>query len=318
MSRAEVESLRPVRTFLDSKCRNSVDSRRAYLTGLVQVNNFLSRMYGHTVETVIQSLVKGEINVYQLLDSIVADQLRTVSENSVRQRLAIVKSYLEFHDVDIITSRFKKKVTLPKVYREDEQPIDAADIRKILLKCVNRRLKVYLLVLASGGMRAVEGLAIRIKDIDFSSNPVKVHIRKEYAKTRVARDIYISDEAAQYLREWIDWKHRNKQTPAKLEEEELVFGVGQSTNPRELYKAIQHEFSKYLELAGFTERKDDSNRHKVTIHSFRRFVDSTITDLAGKDYAEWYLGHSKSPYYTTKEPVRREIYASKCMKYIPR
>jgi len=88
-------------------------------------------------------------------------------------------------------------------------------------------LKAYLLVLASGGMRAREGLAITKKDIDFSLSPTKVHIRKEYAKTRVARDVYISVEAAQYLREWIDWKHRNKQTPAN-QEEELVFGVGQS------------------------------------------------------------------------------------------
>jgi integrase len=45
-------------------------------------------------------------------------------------------------------------------------------------------------------MRAAEALAIRIKDIDFSSSPTRVHIRKEYAKTRVARDVYISDEAA--------------------------------------------------------------------------------------------------------------------------
>jgi hypothetical protein len=28
------------------------------------------------------------------------------------------------------------------------------------------------------------------------------------------------------------------------------------------------------------------------------------------------LGHNKSPYYTKKETERREIYASKCMKYL--
>lgn len=189
-----------------------------------------------------------------------------------------------------------RKVTLPKVHREDEQPIDVADVRNILLKCNNRRLKTYLLILASGGMRAVEALAIRIKDIDFSLSPTKVHIRKEFAKTRVARDIYISDEAAQYLREWIDWKYRNKQTPAKPEEE-LVFGVGQSTDPRSLYKAIQHEFSMYLELAGFTERKDDSNRHKVTLNSFRRFVKTVVTDQTNQDYSEWFLGHSSWLYF---------------------
>jgi integrase len=54
---------------------------------------------------------------------------------------------------------------MPKLSREDEESLDASDIRKILLSCNNRRLKTYLLVLASGGMRAVEGLAIRLKDI---------------------------------------------------------------------------------------------------------------------------------------------------------
>ena len=75
----------------------------------------------------------------------------------------------------------------------------------------------------------------------FPRDPTKTHIRKEYAKTRVARDVYILAGAAQYLREWIDWKYRNRQTRDE-QAEELVFGVGQSPDPRELYKAIQHEF----------------------------------------------------------------------------
>ena len=35
------------------------------------------------------------------------------------------------------------------------------------------------------------------------------------------------------------------------------------------------------------------------------------SDQVGQDYSEWFLGHSKSPYYTKKEPDRRQIYASK-------
>ena len=31
---------------------------------------------------------------------------------------------------------------------------------------------------------------------------------------------------------------------------------------------------------------------------------------------EYFLGHSKSPYYTLKEPERREIYATKVMRYL--
>jgi integrase len=310
MSRGEIESLRPVRTFLDSKGRNSIDSRKTYLSGLHHFDNFLSP--GHSVETVLMPLKEGEINVYELLDSFVTDQLNKVSKKSAIIHLTAVKSYLEFHDVDITISKFKKKVTLPRLHREDEQAIDASDIRKILLKCNNRRLKTYCLILASGGMRAVEALAIRIKDIDLSISPTKVHVRKEYAKTRVARDVYVSDEATQYLKEWIRWKYRNRPE----NKSDLVFGVGQSTDPRTLYKAIAYEFSKYLELAGFVERKEDSSRHKVTLHSFRRFVKTVVSDQTNQDYSEWFLGHSKSPYYTKKEPERREIYATKCMKYL--
>ena len=102
---------------------------------------------------------------------------------------------MAYHDIDVMPSKFKRKVKMPKSYREDEEPLDVSDIRKILLSCNNRRSKAYLLVLASGGMRAAEALAIRLKDIDFIVNPTKVHIRKEYSKTKTARDVSISDEA---------------------------------------------------------------------------------------------------------------------------
>ena len=66
-----------------------------------------------------------------------------------------------------------------------------------------------MLVLASGAMRIVEALATRACDYDFSVSPTIVHIRKEYSKTRVGRDVYISDEATQYLKKWFDWKYKN-------------------------------------------------------------------------------------------------------------
>ena len=69
-------------------------------------------------------------------------------------------------------------------------------------------------------------------------------------------------------------------------------------------------------LVGFAERKDNSRRRKVTLNSLRRFVETTVSDSASKDYAEWFLGHRKSPYWTRKEQEKREIYATKCMKYL--
>ena len=77
-----------------------------------------------------------------------------LTPNSIKLYMAAVRSYLAFNDIDVIPSKFKRKVRMPKLYREDEEPLDASDIRKILLSCNNRRLKGYLLVLASQPVEA--------------------------------------------------------------------------------------------------------------------------------------------------------------------
>jgi integrase len=119
-------------------------------------------------------------------------------------------------------------------------------------------LKAYLLVLASGGTRAVEALAIRIKDIDFSISPTKIHIRKEYTKTKCARDIYISEEATQYLKQWIDWKYRDKgENTKRRHPDDLVFSIytiKNEPNPTHLYQKILIEFENF-KLQGLTKEK---------------------------------------------------------------
>ena len=37
-------------------------------------------------------------------------------------------------------------------------------------------------------------------------------------------------------------------------------------------------------------------RRKNTLHSFRRFVKTTISDLGYADYSEWFIGHAGSTY----------------------
>ena len=90
-------------------------------------------------------------------------------------------------------------------------------------------------------MRALEALAIRLSDIDFSVNPTKIRIRKEFAKTRTSRDIYISDEATYYLKQWIDWKYRDKgknRSTKGCSPNDLIFSIYNikgMPNPRTIY-----------------------------------------------------------------------------------
>jgi integrase len=318
----KITDLPKVSAFLSSISRNSIKSKRAYQYGLTHFQKFIVQTYpNYNLETILEPLERNEINRYEMLEGFVCYMKSTnldLMPSSLKLYMVSIRSYLDYYDIDVIHSKFKRKVKMPKVCREDEEPLDVSNIRKILLACNNRRLKTYLLVLASGGMRAVEGLAIRLKDIDFLVSPTKIHLRKEYTKTRVARDIYISDEATHYLRQWLDWKYNNKERPRDSNPDDLIFTLYKSIKPNSIYPKILEEFEKLLALTGLDERKEEGvlKRRKITLHSFRRFVKTTISDQTNKDYSDWFLGDYKSPYYTKKEPQKREIYATKCMKYL--
>jgi len=122
------------------------------------------------------------------------------------------------------------------------------------------------MLLESSGCRAVEGLSIVLKDVDFSSSPVKIHIRRQYSKTKVARDSFITDEAAECLSQWIDFKYRDrgKYKPNGVRNgEDLVFAVKSNVrNSNPLYHEVRKEFNKLLEEAGLAERKDGMKRRK--------------------------------------------------------
>jgi integrase len=328
--RRQVKDLPKVKSFLESISRNSFQSEKAYQSGIKHFQEFLNVKYSlETVEAILLSLnndanrLEQKIEVYQLLDNFVSYLIQlNLSIPSISLYIAAIRSYLAYYDIDVIPSKFKRKVKMPKHSSEDEEPLDISDVRKILLSCNNRRLKSYLLILASSGLRATEACALRLRDIDFSINPTKIHVRKEYSKTKVSRDVYISDEATYYLKQWIEWKYRDKgEWTKEKEEDDLIFTVYRTlseSNPYHVCSRIVSEFENLLATIGMDDRKQDGLkiRRKITLHSFRRFVKTAISDQASQDYSEWFLGHSKSPYYTKKEPQRREVYATRCMKYL--
>jgi integrase len=309
--------------FLNSVKRNSLKTSVNYETSLSYLQLFLARK-DLTLESILEALTSGKMNVYVLLEEFITylTDKKSLQSNSVRQYLVGIKSYLETYGVDVIPSKFRKKVRLPKRQFEDQEPVDAKDIRNILLNCANRRLKTFILVLASSGARASEILSIRLRDIDFKSNPIKIHLRKEITKTRTSRDIFISDEASKQLIVYIDWKYRHR---AFLREEQqrvknpndLVFQVARSiTGLQSLYVKLLKELEKVLRLAGLDETKEGMNRRKISFHSLRRHAKSVISTQVSSDYSEFLLGHRHSPYWTIKETERKEIYTKKCMPYL--
>jgi integrase len=201
--------------------------------------------------------------------------------------------------------------------------------------CSDIRLKTYVMFLAAGGFRAVEALSIRIKDLDLESQAARVFVRGEYTKTKADRVVFLTEEVTQQLRSWLTYKYRKRRVcyrPEKDEEQingkttttiteyripdrkenDLVFAVYQNTkmpNPDGIYDDIAKAFAKTLDRMGKGEREDgNENRRQITLHSFRRFVKTTISDLGYSDFSEYFIGHSGSTYWRKKDSEKVEIF----------
>ena len=184
------------------------------------------------------------------------------------------------------------------------------------------------MLLASTGLRATEALSIRIKDLILGSNdfPSKVIIRREYTKTKVDRYIFLTREMENQIKIWLDYKsrkrricHLDKETGKRISEyriheanpSNLIFYMSQKDKPKldSLYHNFAITFSNMLDRIGMGDREDRNGiRRKITLHSFRRFVKTTISDLGYSDYSEWFIGHSGSTYWRKKYNEKVEIF----------
>ena len=93
---------------------------------------------------------------------------------------------------------------------------------------------------------------------------------------------------------------------------DLLFAVYQTNrkpNPDGLYDDIAKSFAKTLDRMGKGDREDgNEQRRQITLHSFRRFVKTTISDLGYADYSEYFIGHSGSTYWRKKDSEKAEIF----------
>ena len=138
----------------------------------------------------------------------------------------------------------------------------------------------------------------------------------------MARDIYISEEATAYLQQFINWKYSTHTTAGQIrrvkDQDDLIFRIHHQNEfgPKWMYNKMLLSFQSLLKTIELEERKEGMQRRKVTFHSFRRFAKTVIATQTSTDYSEWFLGHSKSPYFVQKEQERRLIYATKCMPFL--
>jgi integrase len=304
-----------------------------YLSRLNIFNVFLYKEFdGLTIDGLINKIKEKTIDPYNILSRYSA-YLRScnISTITIKQRVVTVKNFFEYCDIEVSPRKFKIKVRLPKAVKRNKEAISKDDVIDILNQCSDFRLKTYVMLIAATGMRAVKALYIRVKDIDFDNKPARIFVREENTKTKTDRTIFLTEETTNQLDSWLKYKHRtrrvcyqnkdneneNKKTITEyrtpsMKKTDLVFAVYQNKqmpDPSSLYTELARSFAKTLDRMGMGEREDSNERRRqVTLHSFRRFVKTTISDLGYADYSEYFIGHAGSTYWRKKEIEKAEIF----------
>ena len=175
-----------------------------------------------SLDDVIEELKRrsNTIDPYDLLSGFVAyiqEEQGIENPNTIRSFIITARNFLEYYDIEISPRKFKLRVRLPKPVVRRKEAIGKEEIREILLKCSDIKLKTYVMLLAATGMRATEALALRYKDFDFGDDKKNnnydqafVRIRGEFTKTRMDRYVFLTREVVEQCKAWIDFKYRRR------------------------------------------------------------------------------------------------------------
>ncbi|MFL6412914.1 MAG: hypothetical protein ACJ71K_16945 [Nitrososphaeraceae archaeon] len=131
--------------FLENKAKKSKATALAYASGIKYLDRFAQSKYGLNADTIVSAIIDKQIDVYDFIN-IFSTYLVEGTKNgdnlnprTIDSYITGVRSYFVAKDVDISIAKWKNKITLPGIYNEEEQAIDAQDIRNLLQHCNNRR-----------------------------------------------------------------------------------------------------------------------------------------------------------------------------------
>jgi integrase len=218
------------------------------------------------------------------------ERIRHRPPQVVRSRLSTVKLFLENNDVEL-SQRFwknvKRKIRGSSAVSEERVP-DNVDLRRILSH-MRVKGKALFLALASSGLRIGEALQLERDDIYLDEEPVRINVRAEIAKTGDRRTTFISNEACEALKEWLKVREAwireavQKSRFKTAKQDNRIFPFSD--------QVAYQVWNGALDKAGLNGVDKTTNRHKMHIHTLRKFFRSKMGTVIKADIVEELIGH---------------------------
>lgn len=240
-----------------------------------------------------------------------------MSNSSLKNRtiigyLCVAKDYLNFHGMKIYTEDIKQKFRTPKPDVFYEEGLTKSILNRLLQNC-KPKLRVAILLACSSGMRIGEIVQLRLSDVDFTTSPTTIRVRRETTKTRETRFTHISSEASKIFSDYITKKTLDtKSTDPYLfmyfdgEFGTLEYDNSMYASRQTMMEGLRQTLLHIPELS----MKNENGQNRIHFHAFRKWFKTQVTTAGQSDFAEALIGHKslKLVYFKQSSEARMKLY----------
>lgn len=283
-----------------------VSTRKTYRSGLrlffdiayksERVNDDLH--YEQLADRYFQDLESGQRKMPSDMIAL-ADALTESPPLTARTRIASVKEFMACSGHEM-THRDVKNVhrRIQAGYSQSEEADLDHDTLKSILQHCDLRGRALFLALVSSGMRIGEAIQITLSDIDLDRKPARINIKAAYTKTREARVTFISEEATEAVRAWLQIRTAHMASATSRNAGLVAHGLSteKKANDTRLfpyqYGTVVTVWTNAVTAANLFSKDETTGRAQLHIHQLRKYFRTMTATKIPVDLVEAILGHS--------------------------
>ena len=192
----------------------SLKTRKQYERTLkywVAANGFTSARYG------VDQIRSGRADVYDSSDRMVKHLVertiekthRKMSPSSIdlhRGHLPLLFEFLT-PKLDFDRKEYDRAVRKVEVYKISEDKVPTRDeARRVLIQAPNHKPKAFVAIAINTGRRLGEIRSLKVKDVDFTTKPIRIYFRAKTTKTKKEAMGFLTPEAAELVQAYLRYR----------------------------------------------------------------------------------------------------------------
>ena len=272
---------------------------RSVMAARVGLSQFLTFIYPDSEEEIellsmryIKENVTNPQHFTNLLRFVKYLDERGDAPNTLHGKYANVLTWLKWNDVVFSPAESGRlKSILPRRVTVHDEGDLTKDKIVSLLSHSDVMMRAVILVLISSGMRIGECLSIRSDQLQGN----EVHLERQQMKAGKPHVYFISREAGKAIDEWFKVRDVNLERSRKKAKKCLgISSVSSDDDPRIFpysQSVVSVKFVNLQKKAGTYEYDGNAKRGRITLHSFRKFTDSTMNLHISKNMTNALIGH---------------------------